>query len=244
MDVRIGTSGWQYDDWRGRLYPAGEPKRRWLDLYARTFDTVELNNSFYRLPEAETFERWAAGSPAGFLFAVKASRFLTHIRRLREPADPVALFWSRAVKLGDKLGPVLFQLPPRFPADPDRLRAVLRVLPAGMRPAFEFRDRSWERDDVFEALDAAGAAFVLADTPGSHVPGVVTGGWTYVRFHRGTTEGPGYRRDKLRRWAKRLGSLPAREAYVYFNNDTGGAAVRDAIAFAGMLGLAVPATGT
>jgi uncharacterized protein YecE (DUF72 family) len=224
----IGTSGWQYDDWRGTFYPDGLAQRRWLEFYASHFETVEVNNSFYRLPEFDSFRRWRDETPAGFIVTVKASRFITHMKRLQDPEEPVALLWERAAGLGDRLGPVLFQLPPRFPVDVERLRHLLASLPAGMRPSFEFRDPSWYTDDVFRLLDGAGAAVVWPDRPGVRPTLPVTGGWLYVRFHQGTTTGPGYRRDKLRRWASRIAAADASEAFIYFNNDQTGAAIRDA----------------
>ena len=228
--IRVGTSGWQYRDWRGRFYPEGLPQREWLRHFATRFPTVEVNNSFYRLPEASSFERWRDETPQGFAVAVKASRYITHIRRLREAGESVELFWSRARLLRHKLGPVLFQLPPRFPADVGLLSEFLRVLPRGLRAAFEFRDRSWQTDEAYEALDRAGAAWVIPDRPGSREPVVVTGGWSYLRFHQGGhgPRGSDYAREKLRRWAHRIAELPAKETWVYFNNDEGGAAVRDA----------------
>jgi uncharacterized protein YecE (DUF72 family) len=226
--VHVGTSGWQYEDWRGAFYPEGLPPRRWLEHYADSFSTVEVNNSFYRLPERDTFRRWREQTPAGFVVAVKASRFITHLKRLRDPQEPVALLWERASGLGDRLGPVLFQLPPRFPADVARLRDLLAALPARMRAAFEFRDRSWYTDEVFLSLDAARAALVWPDRPGTHATLPALGGWVYVRFHQGTASGPGYRRDKLRRWASRIAATEASEAFLYFNNDQTGAAIRDA----------------
>ena len=235
MDVLVGTSGWQYDSWRGVFYPPEVPKRAWLRFFAERFPTVEVNNSFYMLPKASSFERWRDETPEGFVVTVKASRYITHIRRLRDCRDAVEMFWSRARLLGPKLGPVLFQLPPRFGADADLLRGFLAVLPGDVRAAFEFRDRSWERDDVYELLDRASAAFVLADRPGARVPDVVTGGWSYVRFHQGRPGMADYPREKLRRWAGRVASMSARAAYVYFNNDPGGAAVRDGMAFTAML---------
>jgi uncharacterized protein YecE (DUF72 family) len=226
--IHVGTSGWQYRDWRGVLYPEGTPQDRWLEAYAETFSVVEVNNSFYRLPERSTFERWRDRTPAGFTFAVKASRYLTHVRRLREGEEGLRRLWDRAERLGSKLGPVLFQLPPRFPADVPRLREFVSRLPTTMRAAWEFRDPSWMADEVLALLDEAGCALVLADRPGFRGPMPVTGGWSYVRFHQGTTVGPDYRRDKLRRWAERIATLPAREVWAFFNNDTTGAAVRDA----------------
>lgn len=234
--IHIGTSGWQYDDWRGPFYPDDLPQRAWLAYYADRFATVEVNNSFYRLPELETFQRWREQTPPGFVVAVKASRFITHRKRLKDPEEPVKLLWDRAVGLGDRLGPVLFQLPPRFPVDPERLRDVLEVLPPDMRPAFEFRDPSWYTDDVFRLLDGAGAALVWPDRPGVRPTLPVTGRWLYVRFHQGTTTHPGYRRDKLQRWASRIAASDAREAFLYFNNDQTGAAIRDARTMRELLG--------
>jgi uncharacterized protein YecE (DUF72 family) len=233
--IHVGTSGWQYDDWRGVFYPERLPKRKWLAHYSATFSTVEVNNSFYRLPSEETFARWREESADGFLFAVKASRFITHIRRLRDCRDPVDRFWSRASRLGDKLGPVLFQLPPNLAADPERLRDFLGVLPESMRAAFEFRHDSWRTDEVLDLLDRAGAAWVLADRPGARVPLVVTGRWAYVRFHQGRPTHPGYTREKLRRWAERIAGLEAAEVYCFFNNDPEAAAPADAATLSRLL---------
>jgi uncharacterized protein YecE (DUF72 family) len=227
--VLVGTSGWQYDDWRGRFYPKDLPKSGWLRYFSEAFPTVEVNNTFYQLPKEETFVSWREASAEGFLVTVKASRYITHLRRLRDCRDPVRLLWSRCRRLGKKLGPVLFQLPPNFKADVDLLRGFLSLLPKGMRPAFEFRHPSWENGETHRALDEAGCALVLADRPGARPPNVVTGGWSYIRFHQGTLLGPGYTRAKLRRWADRITDMEAYDTFVYFNNDTGGAAVRDAM---------------
>jgi uncharacterized protein YecE (DUF72 family) len=226
--IWIGTSGWQYRDWRGPFYPHDVPQREWLRTYARRFPTVELNNSFYRLPSAEAFERWRADTPTGFVFAVKASRFLTHLKRLRDPREPVQLLWSRMERLRDKLGPVLFQLPPRFPADRDRLEELLRVLPSAVKPAVEFRDPSWYRPEIYDLLERSNAALVWPDRPGSRVELPLTADWAYLRFHQGREASAGYDARKLRRWAERIQSLPVRECWIYFNNDPGGAAPRDA----------------
>ena len=233
--VHVGTSGWQYRDWRGALYPPGLPQREWLHHYADDFETVEVNNSFYRLPERETFARWRGQTPTGFVMAVKASRYVTHIRRLREVGDAVDLFWERARALGPRLGPVLFQLPPRFPVEVGRLATVLGALPRGMRAAFEFRDGSWHTPEVHASLDRAGCALVWPDRPGSRVTLPLTGGWGYIRLHQGRATEPGYDRRKLRRWADRIADLDAEEVFVYFNNDPGGAAVRDARTFRDLL---------
>jgi uncharacterized protein YecE (DUF72 family) len=233
----VGTSGWQYRDWRGTFYPERLPQREWLRYFAGHFPTVEINNTFYNLPKESSFDRWRDETPPEFVVTVKASRYITHIRRLRAAGDSVALFWSRASRLRAKLGPVLFQLPPRFRADVPLLQEFVGLLPDGMRPAFEFRDDSWKSDDVYGALEGAGAAWVIPDRPGSREPNVVTGGWSYVRMHQGG-HGPrrsDYTREKLRRWAHRISDLPARDVFVYFNNDPGGAAVRDAAAMMDLL---------
>lgn len=226
--IYVGTSGWQYEAWKRRFYPATLPKSKWLEFFSRRFATVEVNNSFYRLPSKDAFRWWRAESAPGFVVCVKASRFITHVKRLRDPKQPLALFWERAAGLGDKLGPVLFQLPPRFRADPARLRTFVRALPKGIVAAFEFRDPSWDSPGIRDILHDAGAAMVIADAPGNRGTEVVTGGWAYVRFHKGGPVRPAYGRRKMQDWAARIADLPARHVYVYFNNDTGAAAVRDA----------------
>jgi len=228
VTIWVGTSGWQYASWKRRFYPDKLSQREWLAYFSERFPTVEVNNSFYRLPEESAFERWRKESAPGFLVTVKASRYITHIKRLADPSDPVKLFWSRARKLGAKLGPVLFQLPPNFKADLARLEAFLKVLPRSMRAALEFREPSWEIEEVHAALDRAGAAYVLADRPGWRMGQVVTGGWSYIRLHQGRRTSPFYARSKLRRWADRIEQLSADDVYVYFNNDELGAAVKDA----------------
>ena len=225
--IHVGTSGWQYDSWKKKFY-GGAPKRAWLELYASRFPVVEVNNSFYQLPKEQTFDRWKAETPVGFQFAVKASRYITHIRRLRECAEPVKLFWSRATHLGDKLGPVLFQFPPNFGVEAARLGEFLSILPREMRAAFEFRDDSWQTDEVLALLDDAGAAWVLADRPGWQVPLLASGGWSYIRFHQGRPTHPGYTRRRLRTWADRVAGLDAKDVFVFFNNDQLAAAPRDA----------------
>jgi uncharacterized protein YecE (DUF72 family) len=226
--ISVGTSGWVYRDWRDRVYPAGLPQRAWLHHLSRRLATIEINASFYRLPSPETFHGWSLQVPAGFVFSAKMSRYLTHLRRLREPLEPVERFWTAATELGRALGPVLCQFPPTFARDLTLLEEFLSVIPADMRAAIEFRHASWQDDDVWAALDRAGAATVIAHRPRARPPLVVTGGWSYIRFHQGSLLGPGYRRATLARWARRIRDLPADRIYVYFNNDAGGAAVRDA----------------
>jgi uncharacterized protein YecE (DUF72 family) len=235
MEIIVGTSGWQYAAWKGRLYPRDLPQRAWLEHFSQRFPAVEINNTFYMLPKEETFRSWRRRSSEGFVFAVKASRYITHVRRLRDCREPLRLLWSRCRLLGDKLGPVLFQLPPNLRSEPERLRGFLRLLPKGIRAAFEFRHPSWETDEVHGALDQAGCALVLADRPGARVPQVVTGGWSYIRFHQGRSTGPGYARDKLRRWAARMATAHSQETWAFFNNDQRGAALRDSVSLSDLL---------
>jgi uncharacterized protein YecE (DUF72 family) len=232
--LHIGTSGWQYADWRGVLYPDGVPQRAWLGRYADEFVTVEVNNAFYRLPERSVFERWCEQTPAGFVVAVKASRYLTHIRRLREPDEPVSRLVDRAAGLGRRLGPFLLQLPPTLRAAPDALDACLRAFPSRARVTVEARHESWWSDEVRAVLDRRGAALCWADRRGRPVaPTWRTAGWGYVRLHEGAASPrPSYGRAALATWLDRIDDAwpGARRAdvFVFFNNDHGGAAVRNA----------------
>jgi uncharacterized protein YecE (DUF72 family) len=236
MTLAVGTSGWQYRDWRGRFYPERLAQSRWLEHYAARFATVEVNNAFYRLPAATTFERWRQLTPAGFVITVKASRYLTHVRRLREPAEPVALLMSRMEPLGDRLGPVLLQLPPTMRAEPARLDETLACFPAGVHVAVEMRHRSWFTEEVRRLLERRGAALCLADRDSRPVaPLWRTTDWAYLRLHAGRSANrPGYGDAALRSWALRLAELWGRrvEGFVYFNNDQRACAVRDAARFA------------
>ncbi|MGI5201225.1 DUF72 domain-containing protein [Spirillospora sp. CA-108201] len=233
----IGTSGWQYSDWRDVLYPPGLAQPRWLRHYADTFATVENNNAFYRLPSRETFERWRADTPPGFVMAVKASRYLTHMKRLKDPAEPVARLMDAAAGLGERLGPVLLQLPPTLRADTDRLAACLRRFPDGTRIAVEPRHPSWWTHETRRALEHHRAALCWADRLGeAQTPLWRTTDWLYLRFHEGPAEPwPEYDDDTLQRWAAELGGGED-DAYVYFNNDPGGAAVRNALRFTDLIG--------
>ena len=236
MTVVIGTSGWQYRDWRGRFYPQRLAQRLWLEHYCRYFETVESNAAFYRLPELDTFVSWRERTPPGFRWAVKASRYLTHIKRLREPAEPVARLMGRAEGLGPKLDAVLLQLPPTLQADPDLLRECLAQFPPGTRVAVEPRHVSWWTDDVRALLERYGAALCWADRDERPIaPLWRTADWTYLRFHTGAAQPwPRYRPETLQLWAERLAATwtDDEDAYVYFNNDPGGAAVVDAVVFA------------
>jgi uncharacterized protein YecE (DUF72 family) len=232
--VIIGTSGWQYRDWRGRFYPPKLPQRLWLEHYAEHFATVESNNAFYRLPERETFEKWRERTPPDFRWAVKASRFLTHIRRLRDPEEPVARLMERAAGLGEKLDTILLQLPPTLKADAELLRHCLAQFPAGTRVAVEPRHESWWTDEIRALLERYGAALCWADREEKPVaPLWRTTDWGYLRFHHGA-EGWGYRPETLQLWADRLAATwtDDEDVLVYFNNDPGCNAVMDAVVFA------------
>lgn len=230
-DIRIGCSGWQYRHWRGDFYPRGLAQDRWFQHYAASFDTVELNNSFYRLPDADQFATWGRSAPPGFLFAVKASRYLTHRRRLNQPAEPLARLWSRATRLGDRLGPMLYQLPPRWHRNLDRLGSFVEQLPPGRLHAVEFRDPTWYRADTYALLATAEVALCLHDMAGSASPRERIGPLVYVRFHGAA---PGYRGayspQLLSAWAHRLAGWADEgvPCFAYFNNDVGGHAFRDA----------------
>ncbi|GAA4146655.1 DUF72 domain-containing protein [Actinomadura keratinilytica] len=236
MAMLVGCSGWQYPHWRGVLYPPGLPQRLWLERYAECFDTVESNAAFYRLPKRETFENWAARTPGGFVMAVKASRFLTHVKRLREPAEPVARLMAAAQGLGGKLGPVLLQLPPTLHADAGLLAACLARFPAGVRVAVEPRHPSWWTGAIRAVLERHGAALCWADVLGRPVtPLWRTAGWGYVRLHEGAAAPwPAYGDRALTSWIRRAAGAwePGADVFVYFNNDPGGAAVRNALRFA------------
>ena len=233
MDARawIGTSGFEYDHWRGDFYSHGLPRGRWLETYADRFDTVELNATFYRLPRAETFDAWRDRVPATFRFAVKASRYLTHVRRLREPAEPIERLWSRAGRLRDRFGPVLYQLPPRWNPNLERLETFLAAVPPQHPQTIEIRDRRWYRSDVLDRLEAAGLALCLHDMAGSEAPPRPIGPFVYVRFHgAGERYGGRYPPQRLRAWADRIAGWAGAglTVWAYFNNDVGGHATRDA----------------
>ena len=235
MGVIIGTSGWQYADWRGGLYPSGLAQNKWLSFYAERFQSVEINNVFYRLPEQSTFEHWNASTPDDFVFSLKASRYLTHVLRLSKPTEPVRRLLGRSSALGHKLGPVLLQLPANFQVDPKRLTATLSTFPSDVRVAFEPRHDSWYSDEVADILTQHRAALCLTDTPRRKSPLWRTADWGYVRLHEGrASPAPCYGRTALKNWAARLADLwnDNEKVYVYFNNDHGGCAVRDAHRFA------------
>jgi uncharacterized protein YecE (DUF72 family) len=238
VPLYVGTSGWQYRDWRADFYPPGLPAARWLEHVGDRFATVENNGTFYRLPAAETFASWARRTPADFVMAVKASRYLTHVRRLREPAEPVSRLLDAANDLGPRLGPILLQLPPDFRIDTDRLAGCLaefRVRASRpVRVAVELRHDSWWTPPVHALLAEHGAALVWSDRAERPIaPLWRTAGWTYLRLHEGAgLPWPRYRAAALREWVARLADADTADGYVYFNNDQHAAAPEDALRFA------------
>jgi uncharacterized protein YecE (DUF72 family) len=233
MVVRIGTSGFSYEHWRGSYYPPGSRAHEFA-FYASTFQTVELNVTFYRMPSAATFENWARQAPEGFLFAVKASRYLTHVKRLQDPRSSVDYLMDRARLLGEHLGPILIQLPPDMSIELERLAETLDAFPAGTRIAVEPRHPSWFVEDVRELLVAKGAALCWADRRGPITPLWRTADWGYVRFHGGrASPRPCYEAASLTSWAERIQHAwgSAADVYAYFNNDHRGCALRDAAVF-------------
>jgi len=230
--LRVGCSGWQYPHWRGNFYPHDLPSGAWFERYAETFDTVEVNNTFYRLPEAKVFAAWGRRAPEGFLFAIKASRYLTHMKRLRDPRPPLRRLFARARRLGPRLGPVLYQLPPRWRVDLERLTRFLAALPEGFRHVVEFRDPSWYAPEVYRALDARGVALCLHDHPESASPRIAVGPFVYWRFHGwGARYGGRYPYRRLASAADWMAEQRAagRDVFAYFNNDRDGRAPRDAV---------------
>jgi uncharacterized protein YecE (DUF72 family) len=225
----IGCSGWMYDDWRGRLYPPGLGKKRWLERYAEVFDTVEVNSTFYRLASRDAVAEWVARTPDDFTFSVKASRYLTHYKRLTDLDRGVRRFYERIEPLVDsgKLGPVLWQLPQNFHRDDDRLASALAQLPPG-RHCFEFRHPSWFDDRVHQLLREHDVALVIGDHPERPFQAhELTADWTFIRFHYGARGRNGnYSRTELEEWRDRIASWRARvEVFAYFNNDWSGYAV-------------------
>jgi uncharacterized protein YecE (DUF72 family) len=228
----IGTSGWHYDDWRDRFYPKELPKTNWLEFYARRFPTVELNNSFYRLPSESAFANWYDSSPTNFTFAVKVSRFITHIKRLKNTEEAIENFINRAKILGEKLGPLLYQLPPSMHRNDETLVSFLSCLPRVLKHVIEFRHQSWLVEKVFEILRQYNAGLCVFDMPGFTCPLLATTGFAYIRFHGSDSlYSSCYSDEELADWAKRIADLAANldSVYIYFNNDVEGFAVRNAI---------------
>jgi uncharacterized protein YecE (DUF72 family) len=231
LSARVGCSGWQYKHWRGAFYPVDLPASQWFAYYASQFDTVEINNTFYRLPEASTFAAWRKRATPGFLYAVKASRFLTHMKKLKDPAEPIHRLFQRAQRLQRTLGPVLYQLPPHWPANIERLSAFVRALPKRRQHVIEFREPSWYNDEVFELLERKGIALCLHDMAGSRTGKMMVGPFVYVRFHGPAKYTGSYDDRVLNDWAEWLTAQMrhGRQIFAYFNNDAVGHAPRDAI---------------
>ncbi|WP_455385696.1 DUF72 domain-containing protein [Acidihalobacter prosperus] len=228
----LGTSGWAYAHWRGAVYPEGLPEAQWLAHYAASLSSVEVNGSFYRLPSARTLQGWCAAVPEDFVFALKASAYVTHRKKLREPQRTLPPLLDCAERLGSRLGPLLFQLPPRWRVNAERLDAFLQALPAGRRSVFEFRDPSWFCDEVYALLRQHRAALCRYDLEGRRSPETETADFAYLRLH-----GPGaayrgsYADAVLREWAAEItgGLSRGRDVYCYFDNDEAGFAFRDAL---------------
>jgi uncharacterized protein YecE (DUF72 family) len=228
----VGTSGWHYSHWVGPFYPAGTSGSAYLSHYMRWFRTVEINNTFYQLPARATLAAWREATPTDFVFACKASRYITHMKKLTDPERSTTPFFETIAALGTKLGPVLFQLPPRWSANPPRLESFLETLPPGNRFAFEFRDESWFGRDTCDVLAAHNAAFCIYDLAGRRSPLKVTADFAYIRLHgpAGPYRGR-YGRRNLRHWAREFSTWlhAGKDVYCYFDNDENGFAVQDAL---------------
>lgn len=231
-DLRIGTSGYHYPHWVGPFYPPGTSTAHMLKYYAQHFDTLEINNSFYKLPSIEAFAHWRDSTPKNFVFAVKASRFITHNKKLKDPENAVNNFLPRAEHLRRKLGPILFQLPPRWHVNVERLLGLLEILPRQHRYAFEFRDLSWLTPEVMRVLKKFNAAFCIYELAGYETPLEITADFAYVRLHGPDGQYQGnYSRARLRRWAGWIEqqSKKLKAIYVYFDNDQAAFAARNAL---------------
>jgi uncharacterized protein YecE (DUF72 family) len=227
----VGTSGWHYEHWRRLFYPEELQKPKWLEFYAGQFNTVEINNSFYRLPSEDAFNVWLNASPPGFTFAVKVNRFITHIKRLKDTADSMKRFIDSARILDTKLGPLLYQLPPNMHRNDEVLESFLAILPRGLRHVFEFRHESWIDAEVFELLRRYNAGFCVFDMPSFTCPLVATADFAYIRFHGSTgLYWSDYSNEELASWAKKISNLAKdlESTYIYFNNDAEAFAVSNA----------------
>ncbi|MBV8842408.1 MAG: DUF72 domain-containing protein [Bryobacterales bacterium] len=238
-DIHIGTSGWHYGHWKGPFYPPDLPLSKRFEYYTQHFDIVELNNTFYRLPTEDAVTQWKESSPAQFRFAVKGSRFLTHMKKLKDPAMGLERFFSRIDLLGRKLGPVLFQLPPHWAIDEDRLREFLQALPRAHRYAFEFRDPTWNTVAIYKLLEKFSVAYCIFDLAGFQSPLQVTADFIYIRLHgpRGKYQGS-YSDNALNAWLRRLHEWKSEAAYVFFDNDQQGFAVKNALRLKELAGAA------
>jgi len=236
--IRVGTSGWNYDHWKGPFYPDDLAQKEWLGFYGNRLRSVEVNNTFYQLPEKKTLRAWSEAVPSDFVFSVKASRYITHMKKLKDPERSLKRFLDAVEALGDRLGPLLFQLPPSWHVNAERLERFLDALPDALRTTFEFRDPSWFDDDILELLRSHGAAFCVYHLAGRLSPKEVTADFVYVRLH-----GPGdkyegsYDQETLSGWAGAFTSWARRglDVYCYFDNDDSGYAAQNAVSLADML---------
>lgn len=238
--IHIGTSGWNYRHWRGTFYPEDMPQKKWLEYYVERFGTVEINNSFYQLPSEQTFKNWQETVPDDFLFSVKASRYITHMKKLKDPEQGLENFIPRVKSLGKKLGPILFQLPPHWSFNPERLQAFLQALPQDNKYTFEFRDPSWFESQTYEILAKHNAAFCIYEIKGELSPKEVTADFIYIRLHGPKQQAytGQYDQKTLVGWA---GAFSAwlknnKEIYCYFDNDENGYAAQDALRLKQMVG--------
>lgn len=240
VEIQIGASGWSYPEWKKVFYPAGCKTTGWLEYYSARFSTVEVNNSFYRLPLPEILKRWKEITPGDFVFSVKASRFITHVKRLADAQEPICEFLDRMDILGPKLGPVIFQLPPNWNLRLDRLEEFLKSLPKKYRYAIELRDPDWQKAEVYKYLEKYGVAFCIYDLKGYQSPFITTSDLVYVRLH-GPLKQPykGSYSGTLSKWANRIEkwNKEGKDVYVYFDNTMDGAAIKDALDLKEMLGL-------
>lgn len=227
----MGTSGWSYDHWRGLFYPLDVPRGRWFAHYAGYFSSVEINYTFYRLPSEKTFNRWQEEAPEQFVYALKAPNTITHLKKLRRPEEALHRFLERARLLKDKLGPILYQLPPNWHCNAQRLGEFLALLPSDLQHVVEFRDQSWHCDEVLKLLREKGVSFCIVSLPDFSCPSVVTSSTVYIRMHgTGVKYGGRYTGEQLRGWARRVLSFvkQGNDTFVYFNNDAHAYAVENA----------------
>ena len=231
-EIRIGTSGWNYKHWLGPFYPERIRAKDMLAFYAEHFDTVELNNSFYHLPSSRTFSNWRNTVGTDFMFAVKGSRFITHMKKLKAPKTSTCKFFGHAAHLEEKLGPILFQLPPRWKCNVERLAKFVKAMPDTYRSTFEFRDQSWFIDDVYDLLKAYNIALCIYHQTGYDSPSEITADFVYVRLHGTESKyGGSYPKSALKTWANRIKEWrqDGKNVYFYFNNDPEGHAIKNAL---------------
>src|ERR1043166_9156639 len=232
LRLHVGTSGYNFPEWKGSFYPPKLPSGKWLEFYAQQLGTVEINYTFYRMPNAKTIAGWDAATPEGFTFVLKAPQRITHFARLRDVDDPLRYFLEMARRLGPKLGPILFQLPPNFKKDLDRLNDLLTQFPADLRCAWEFRHESWFSDDVYAALRTANAALCVADTEEKHTPLVATADFGYLRLRD-----EGYEQSDLEQWAKTVQDVGKdwQDSFIFFKHEESGIGPRLAQQFVALV---------